>query len=181
MHKRFSGFTIVELLIVIVVIAILAAISIVAYNGIQARARDNIRYQDAKAIMKAIELYKIDNGNYPNTPATTAGTTGCSAGGYNFSWATDGSWLKQLVDGKYLPKAPTPPVNDCSHYYSYIYRASTNYGCTTRTTNYYIFQVVGADGTTIPSDSTGYFKPCPETSVAWGSNSTVWAFAKDDN
>lgn len=43
MRKSISGFTIVELLIVIVVIAILAAISVVAYNGIQTRARDAAR------------------------------------------------------------------------------------------------------------------------------------------
>ncbi|MCA9336117.1 prepilin-type N-terminal cleavage/methylation domain-containing protein, partial [Candidatus Saccharibacteria bacterium] len=41
-----TGFTIVELLIVIVVIAILAAITIVAYNGIQQRSRDSIRKSD---------------------------------------------------------------------------------------------------------------------------------------
>jgi type IV pilus assembly protein PilA len=39
-HKKQTGFTIVELLIVIVVIGILAAITVVAYSGIQQRARD---------------------------------------------------------------------------------------------------------------------------------------------
>ena len=61
------GFTIVELLIVIVVIAILAAISIVAYNGIQQRVRDADRVNDVAAIKKALELYYIDKGSYPNS------------------------------------------------------------------------------------------------------------------
>jgi prepilin-type N-terminal cleavage/methylation domain-containing protein len=61
MKKTTSGFTIVELLVVIVVIAILAAITIVAYNGIQARARDTQRIQDIKTIAKAHELYNIKN------------------------------------------------------------------------------------------------------------------------
>lgn len=65
MRKNISGFTIVELLIVIVVIAILAAISVVAYNGIQSRARDSARIQKIKDISKALELYKIDNNQYP--------------------------------------------------------------------------------------------------------------------
>ena len=60
------GFTIVELLIVIVVIAILAAITIVAYNGIQTRAQDSAVNSDLASIKKKIELYKIDNNDlYP--------------------------------------------------------------------------------------------------------------------
>ena len=64
-----TGFTIVELLIVIVVIGILAAITIVAFNGVQARAKDSTRSNDLTAIQKALELYKTDNGTYPNATA----------------------------------------------------------------------------------------------------------------
>lgn len=67
MNKKLSGFTIVELLIVIVVVAILAAISIVAYNGIQSRAK-NVQIQaDIKQIVKLIEAYNADTGAYPST------------------------------------------------------------------------------------------------------------------
>lgn len=46
--KNKNGFTIVELLIVIVVIGILAAITLVAYNGIQARANDTAIKSDLR-------------------------------------------------------------------------------------------------------------------------------------
>lgn len=54
MKKRANAFTIVELLIVIVVIAILAAISIVAYSGIQERARQTKAASDLSQIQRAI-------------------------------------------------------------------------------------------------------------------------------
>ena len=61
-HQR--GFTIVELLIVIVVIAILAAITIVAYNGVTSRANDSARRADANALMKKIEMRYVEVGEY---------------------------------------------------------------------------------------------------------------------
>ena len=69
MQKNIRGFTIVELLIVIVVIGILAAITIVAFNGIQARANVASISSDLTAFSKKVEIFKIDNSlaAYPAT------------------------------------------------------------------------------------------------------------------
>ena len=62
--KTHSGFTIVELLIVIVVIGILAAISIVAYNGIQNRANDTAVKNDISAMAKKLHLAAAEAGEF---------------------------------------------------------------------------------------------------------------------
>ncbi len=60
-----SGFTIVELLIVIVVIGILAALVVTTYNGIQQKARDTERKTDINALHGQVEAYSAQNGKYP--------------------------------------------------------------------------------------------------------------------
>jgi prepilin-type N-terminal cleavage/methylation domain-containing protein len=67
--KARSGFTIVELLIVIVVIAILAAITIVAYRGIQNRANNTVVQSELKSFGTKLEQYYIDNGRPPESVA----------------------------------------------------------------------------------------------------------------
>lgn len=62
------GFTIVELLIVIVIIAILAAITVVAYNGIQNRAADSSVQSDLRNLANRMHVKSIeDDSVYPNT------------------------------------------------------------------------------------------------------------------
>lgn len=63
--KKEQGFTIVELLIVIVVIGILAALVITTFTGIQQKARNTERETDIKAIHGQVEAYYAQYGNYP--------------------------------------------------------------------------------------------------------------------
>lgn len=76
MKKSMSGFTIVELLIVIVVIAILAAITIVAYNGIQTRASNTKRDADVTTYYKAILAARINTGKTLYELTTTTYSAG---------------------------------------------------------------------------------------------------------
>lgn len=70
MRKSTSGFTIVELLIVIVIIGILAAITIVAYNGIQERARISSVSSALSQVTRKIATYAVDGNGYPNDLAS---------------------------------------------------------------------------------------------------------------
>ena len=77
-----KGFTIVELLIVIVVIGILAAISIVAYNGVTQKARDDGRLTDARSLLNAAASYNAEYGAWPTIAQVqgTADVTGAATG-----------------------------------------------------------------------------------------------------
>src|SRR3990170_2243766 len=68
-----KGFTIVELLIVIVVIGILAAITIVAYNGIQNRGKDVAVQADLNNFAKLLEIQNAEMGAYPVTLTSSMG------------------------------------------------------------------------------------------------------------
>lgn len=78
MVKR-RGFTIVELMVVILAIAILARIVFVGYNGVQARSRDTIRKNDIVSLSKQMQIYAIQkktwNGMCGDATSTMSGYT----------------------------------------------------------------------------------------------------------
>lgn len=88
-NMKQKGFTIVELLIVIVVIGILAGITVVAFNGIQDRARQTQVTSAANQAGKKAQLYATEYGTPPPSLADIGISNG---GGINYNLTQSGSW-----------------------------------------------------------------------------------------
>lgn len=100
---KMKGFTIVELLIVIVVIAILAAISVVAYNGIQERSRQAKIESDLTLINKAVMAARVNRG-VPLYNITNNGYTAF--------------WCNGLANGTDMTNRSISEVNNCWNAYN---------------------------------------------------------------
>lgn len=123
-QKRLPGFTIVELLIVIIVIAILATISIVAYNGIQQRATNASIVSAANQSIKLISAYITTNNDYPYTSGATSclvsGKTSCST---SSSVSSSSTLINNLATLGNLPSS-VPDVRTEYNGITYSYAAS---------------------------------------------------------
>lgn len=130
-HRR--GFTIVELLIVIVVIAILAVITIVAYNGIQQRARESTVKSDLSAVAKKMAIDNVNNGSYELAAGDVDEGKGLPASsGTTYEYASTGSTYcitatNGNVSYKISNTSPSPAPGGCSGHGVNGVAAITNY------------------------------------------------------
>lgn len=149
--SRREGFTIVELLVVIGVIAILATIVAVSYSGIQGRARDTTRLNSINEIAKALDAYKLKQGKYPD-PAGSDWET---------SLLGPNEFLKELrAKGTISGQVPVDPVNDSSHYFAYFRYAAGDRGCAEERGAFYILAIKSMDGSDGPYEGSPGFS-CP--------------------
>ena len=100
-----QGFTLVELLIVIVIIAILTVVSLVAYNGLQNQAKTSAAQSAADAVAKKAELYNTSKSSYPDalsklTSKTVGSTTESQTGE---PYYLDASTVKEGTIGTTAP------------------------------------------------------------------------------
>ena len=160
--RRIQAFTIVELLVVIVVIAILAAITIVAFNGIQQRARDQRMVSAASQVYKAISLFVTDKGAYPTAsiscvgigyPVDAAGL--CYSGRSNLEANTNLS--------TYISSMPSPPMEQLS------FSARGMLINTTATPKVLEYTIIG--GSTCPSIG------APQSTTSVDTNGDLWCRA----
>lgn len=117
--KSLKGFTLIELMIVMVIIGVLVAAGTYSWLGAQTKARDSRRKSDVKAIQQALESYYIVYGFYP---ASTSGIITCNTpfDSSQRPWAGSFSCNSAATTPKtYMQKLPTDPVpGSVSYYYS---------------------------------------------------------------
>lgn len=117
--KRYFGFTLSELLIVMAIIGILMSITLVGYNSYRAKARDSQRKTDLSSVEAGMESYYTVNKQYPDG--------GCPYSSPPFDvtgFTTANSCLNQL---KYLSATYTDPKNVDPFQYRYKRDAATKY------------------------------------------------------
>ena len=112
--KAKSGFTLVEILIVVVILGILAAIVIPQFTEASTEAKTSSLCTDLQTVRSQIELYKIQhNDNLPGVSAT-GHVTDCNSMSEALTEMTDQAGVKQTtagsgVYGPYLQKFPSNP------------------------------------------------------------------------
>lgn len=107
--KKFSGFTLIEVMVVVVILGILAAVIVPKIMSRPEQARIVKAKQDISAIQSALDLYKLDNGYYPTTDqGLQALITKPTSDPIPRNWKSDG----------YLQKLPTDPWGQAYQYFN---------------------------------------------------------------
>jgi general secretion pathway protein G len=97
-RKFQTGFTLIEIMVVVVIIGILAALVVPKVMGRPDQAKATVARGDLKAIASALEMYRLDNQGYPDTQGGLEALVQRPASGAD-NWNPEG----------YLPKAPLDP------------------------------------------------------------------------
>ena len=110
-----GGFTLVELLVVIVVLAVLAAIVLPKFTDSSKRSKEAALKSDLKLVRNAISLFKTDTDLYPLTLADLAATTAPAQGS---NGTADVSLTASSWHGPYYQATPTDPVSGSAFTYT---------------------------------------------------------------
>lgn len=170
--KLNRGFTIVELLIVIVVIGILAALVLNSFSEAQKKARDSKRLSDVVAIEKALRTYAINQGQLP------VATANPGVGGWEISTDVAGSFMEYLSTAGLLRDVPLDPTNSPQRHYRYHLYPAGSYSCDASRGRIAVIQVLDMESSGRPHPQSPGFQ-CPGRD--WGAEADwVTGFYEND-
>jgi len=130
-----KGFTIIELVVVIAIIAVLSGIVVMNLTSMMAKARDAKRLSDMAQIQKALEMYKSDHGSYPANADN-------DCNGYDTGYAATDDVFIPALEPTYLGKVPGDPtvMTSCGGYEYYRYAAGS-FGCDASRGAFYVLGI----------------------------------------
>lgn len=167
-NKFLKGFTLIELLVVIAIIAILAGLVIIRISEANKNARDSKRLADVDQIQKALEMYKIKNGQYPgNTDNDCSGWDT----GFNGGQGSGDQFIQPLITSGEMSQVPGDPTStgNCAGYRYYRYSAGTS-GCNASSGAFYVLGIADLETSSgVHPSSKGW--SCPtrdwQTGIEW--------------
>src|SRR5262245_37668671 len=142
------GFTLIELVVVISILAILSGVLVPRVSNHLKAARDARRLADIKAVRSAVEQYYLDKGHYPAANANSA------FGGWDVS--SDGDFIRVLRDEGYLDEDAQDPINDATFHYRYYVYTQGSYGCT-GTSDFYVLGIRSFESDDFAAKNKGFF------------------------
>ena len=148
LKKAQAGFTIIELLIVIAIIAILAGLVLNNFQGAQAKARDTQRVTDLNNVHTKLEEYYGDNNGYPNT-FTAATFPGIDGDSLKDPKGTDISINAVVADETAADAVAAPTGTGSTAQYLYVPFGTA--GCTTTCSGYVLKTYVEKPSATTPN------------------------------
>jgi len=107
-NRKSSGFTLIEIMVVVVILGILGALIVPNIVGRPDQARVTAARSDISQIGNALELYRMDNGHYPSTDQGLEALVSKPTG-----YPEPRSWN---MDG-YLGKVPVDPWGEPYYYF----------------------------------------------------------------
>ena len=137
-YKYKKAFTLIELLTVVSILGLLMSAILVSTEATKKKARDAKRYANINVIKRALDIYYVDNNQYPEE---------VGAGDFEYSYTDPDNFLSALVNGGYLQEAPVDPVNseDESMYYFYKRYVANEHGCDVSFGHSYILGVINLE------------------------------------